>query len=112
MIRKIDDIYLSIALIMKENLVEPWDKAVIRAEVHNGVVRLKGGSESSGEYTSFKLRNFNRQIISDFEELHEVTTEGKEGRWNRALLSLRPDGTFSVDFVWDQELADEVAGEA
>ena len=95
---------------MRENLVEPWDKAMIRAEVHSGVVRLKGGYESSGAYRSFRFRDFNRRIIADFEELHEVTTEGQEGRWNRAQFSLQPDGKFSIDFLWDQDLADEIAG--
>jgi hypothetical protein len=41
-------------------------------------------------------------------ELHKITTEGGNNRWNRAVFKLLPDGKFDMEFIWDQELHDEI----
>ena len=106
----IDEIYKSIADNVIANVPESWDKAHIIAErTSTSALSLKGGYEDeSNEFTSFKFRNFDRRIIADFHLLYKITTEGGSNRWNRAKFTLCNDGTFSIDFEWDQELADEV----
>ncbi|MEK3916192.1 hypothetical protein [Paenibacillus sp. FSL H7-0331] len=41
-------------------------------------------------------------------ELHEITTEGGNNKWNKAVFSVQPDGAFDMKFIWDQELQDEI----
>ena len=41
-------------------------------------------------------------------ELHQITTEGGNNKWNRAILKLWPGGKFEMEFIWDQELHDEI----
>ncbi|EPF2929534.1 immunity protein YezG family protein [Vibrio navarrensis] len=43
-----------------------------------------------------------------FEELHKITTENPNNKWNRAIFTLEPSGSFNIDFEWDQALADEI----
>lgn len=41
-------------------------------------------------------------------ELHEITTEGGNNRWNRIEFKLSSDGKMNLEFIWDQELFDEL----
>lgn len=104
----IDTLYLSIAQNIAQNCPSSWDTAEINAEVFDGVVKLKGGCNSNDVFTSFKFRHFDRRIISDFENIHLITTENPDNNWNRAKFSLEPSGKFNMEFEWDQELADEI----
>jgi len=55
----------------------------------------------------FKLDD---HVGNDFHELYNIMTEeGDQHKWNKAKFKLTPDGKFSIDFDWDQALADEVA---
>ena len=106
----IDDIYKSIADNIVTNVPESWIKAQIIAErASNNALSLEGGYEDENDaFTSFKFRNFDRRIFNDFHVLHQITTKGGNNRWNRATFSLSNDGKFTIDFQWDQALADEV----
>jgi len=106
----VDEIYKSIALNMADNLLDDWNEAYIDAERDaDDAIELGGGfSTNDTQFTSFKFRNFDRRIIRDFHDLHKITTEGDSNQWNRAKFTLFPDGNFTIDFKWDQELADEI----
>ena len=41
-------------------------------------------------------------------ELHEITTEEDNNKWNKAVFTLTPDGSFDMEFIWDQELHDRI----
>ena len=105
---KVDDLYLSVAQNMVQNIKRTWDIAKIQVEVFDDAIKLKGGSYEKDIFTSFKFRDFNRKIISDFENIHQITTFESENNWNRAQFTLEPTGKFKMDFEWDQELADEI----
>ena len=105
----IDDIYKCIADNIFNNIsASTWDKAEINAQVFDGAVKLKGGSYDGNQFLSFKFRNFDRRITDDFSKLHKITTDNDSNLWNRAKFTLTSDGSFSIDFSWDQELADEI----
>ena len=46
--------------------------------------------------------------IQALHHLHQITTKGGHNRWNRAVFKLWPDGKFNMEFIWDQELHDEI----
>ncbi|WP_252180146.1 hypothetical protein [Endozoicomonas sp. 4G] len=106
----IDDLYQSIADNITANVTEDWNTAHITAErTGDDALSLEGGyDKGEGVFTPFKFRNFDRRIIVDFHQLHKITTEGGSNRWNRARYTLHRDGKISIDFQWDQKLADEV----
>lgn len=41
-------------------------------------------------------------------DLHQITTEGGNNRWNRALFQIWPNNKFNMEFIWDQELDDKI----
>ncbi|WP_395343502.1 immunity protein YezG family protein [Ningiella sp. W23] len=75
-------------------------------------MKFSGGytcdDKSFKSFKSFKFRKFDDNIMEVVDELHKVTTENPDNNWNRAKFTLFPDGEFSIDFKWDQDLADEI----
>ncbi|WP_395343524.1 immunity protein YezG family protein [Ningiella sp. W23] len=107
----IDEIYKEISLSMLDNVVcSKWKRAFLDIEYYGSdALELGGGYDSpEGLFTSFKFRNFSRKIVQNFHDLHQITTENPKNNWNRAKFTLFPDGEFTIDFKWDQELADEI----
>ena len=107
----VDDIYNSVAQNMLVNIGrQEWSKAVIEVEYYgDDALKMKGGfHQKNTDFTSFKFRNFDRKIVNDFQQLHEITTENDSNKWNRAVFYLKPTGEFNIDFSWGQELADEI----
>ena len=108
----IDEIYNSIGQNIVNNLPSEWLEAFIDVERGSDDALKLGGGYSSldSNFTSFKFRNFDRRIVDDFHELYAIMTEENDHhKWNRAKFKLTPDGKFSIDFDWDQELFDEIA---
>ena len=106
--RTIDEIYTSIGQSIANNIPsESWEAAWINAKV------IEDSTGVDGEYTepnSSEVKYFevDDSAFDDFEELHEITTEGGNNKWNRAKFTLSLTGKFSIDFEWDQSLADEI----
>ena len=109
----IEEIYQNIAQNMFNNLPEKWKESYLEVERDDSdAIGFKGGYINEvSEFTSFKFREFtNRQDLSrDFHLLYEIATEGGNSKWNKAKFTLYPSGKFSLDFTWDQEMADELS---
>ncbi len=108
----IDEIYNSIGQNMVDNLPSEWSEAFINVERStNDAIKLSGGYASlNSDFNSFKFRNFDRKITDEFHNIYKIMTEeSDQNKWNRAKFKLTPDGKFSIDFDWDQALADEVS---
>ena len=45
-------------------------------------------------------------------KLYEITQNNplEHKNWNRAIFTLYPDNQFNMEYIWDQELQDEVDG--
>jgi len=102
----IDDIYMGIATHLTNQINENWKVCKIEVEFFEDAAEFDvsyiNNNEQvidlSGGYNLFKL----------FKELHNITTEGAENKWNRSKFTLEPTGKFNIDFEWDQALADEI----
>jgi len=87
-----------------------WEQATlfVSREASNAI-GFKGGTSLNDVRSSFKFRRFDtRQLVKDFHALYEITTENESNDWNKADFILFPSGKFSIDFKWDQEMADEL----
>ena len=109
MVIQVEEIYKSIAENVVNNVQDGWVEAFIDVKrAANDALALSGGYKTGSEnFISFKFRNFDRRIIEDFHLLHSATTTESKG-WNCAKFTLYPTGKISIDFEWDQDLADEV----
>lgn len=110
MTKSIDELYLSIADNILGNVPDDWKEATLSVERDaEDAIGVKGGFiDNSNEFHTFKFRNFDRRIFSDFHEIHSITTQNDKSNWNRAKYTLMPSGDFTIDFEWDQSIADEV----
>lgn len=71
--------------------------------------------DTTGEYLdsndvaqSLDVHNFDADVDFAIMELHEITTEGGNNKWNKAIFTLTPDGGFDMEFIWGQELQNEI----
>ena len=55
-----------------------------------------------------EVENIDDDVTDWLSQLHEITTEGGNNKWNRAIFTLFSTGKFDMEFIWDQELNDEI----
>ncbi|WP_214226660.1 hypothetical protein [Pedobacter sp. B4-66] len=106
----VDEIYLNMAQGISNAIDENnWTKAKLDIEiVGDGVVGYTGDYELNSTSHDLSVRKIPRDIRNWLKELHRITTEGGKNKWNRAVFALEPQGKFDMEFVWDQELHDEI----
>ena len=106
----VDEIYLKIGqeifnIIESEN----WVKARLEFEfVGDGVVGYTGDYDENRGKKEMDVENIDDNISQWINELHGITTEGGNNKWNRAIFSLTSEGKFDMEFIWDQELNDDI----
>jgi hypothetical protein len=108
----IDEIYLNIGQSISTAIDESnWTDARLRIEiVGNGVVGYTGDYQVDNRTLDISVRKIPREIRNWIRELHSITSEGGNNKWNKAVFTLNPNGKFDMEFIWDQQLNDEVEG--
>lgn len=104
---EISDIYREIGQNILDSISDNWVEAKLNIEYAGSVGFNLEYKNKDREEKSAKFQNAfsaSRKI----KDLHVITTENEKNKWNRAVFSLKPDGDFDIEFVWDQELQDEV----
>ncbi|WP_448104045.1 hypothetical protein [Pedobacter panaciterrae] len=106
----VDEIYLNIAQSISNAIEDAnWAEAKLDIEVvANGVVAYTGDYQVNNTTIDLSVRKIPRDVRNWLRELHSVTTSGGNNKWNRAIFSLTPDGKFNIEFIWDQDLHDEI----
>jgi hypothetical protein len=106
----VDEIYLNIAQGISNAIEESnWTNAKLDIEVvGDGVVGYSGDYQVGNNTVDLSVRKIPREIRSWLKELHSITTEGENNKWNRAVFTLEPQGKFGMEFIWDQELHDQI----
>ncbi|HEX7801699.1 MAG TPA: immunity protein YezG family protein [Pseudoxanthomonas sp.] len=106
----IDEIYSNIGQNIFNSIEDGnWTKATLNIEiVGDGVVGYSGEYEIGGDIKDISVRKISRDIRSWIRELHGITTEKGNNKWNRAVFNLTRDGKFDMDFIWDQALQDDI----
>jgi hypothetical protein len=107
----VDEIYLNIAQSMSAAIEhDNWTLAELDIEVvANGVVGYTGNYDVDNKAIDISVRKISRDIRNWIKELHSITTDRGNNKWNRAIFTLTPDGKFGMEFIWDQALHDEIA---
>ncbi|MCC5453124.1 antitoxin YezG family protein [Rheinheimera sp. UJ51] len=104
----VDEIYLEIAHNIIDAIETQWTVAIITCELAEDAGRFKGIYKEDIESAVDHDFGVSYETYKAFKNLHEITTEGGENKWNRAKFTLYPTGKFSIDFEWDQGLANEI----
>mgnify|MGYP003603853179 CR=1 FL=1 len=101
----VDEIYKKIGQAIFNNIEkQDWSNAQLHIEVIGSSVDFKGFLDDNERFNAPGGFSLAKSILS----LHEITTEGGNNKWNRAIFSLTSKGKFDMEFIWDQELHDEI----
>jgi len=107
--KTVDKIYESIVTNISTVINGEWVKAKLDIEVIGEMVSFTGNYlNNKNETKQIDVDEFDFQLTFDVLELHKITTEGGNNKWNRAVFSVQPAGAFDMEFIWDQELQDEI----
>lgn len=108
--KSIDEIYHDIAQSIVATIEnDNWTAAQLHIEVvGEGVVGYTGQYTIGTEKHDIAVRKLPREIRNWIRELHEITTEGGNNKWNRAIFKLTSSGKFEMEFNQDEALQDEI----
>lgn len=106
----VDEIYLNIAQSISNAIEQDnWTQARLNIEiVADGVIGYTGEYQVDNATLDMSIRKIPRDIRNWIRELHQITTDGGNNRWNKANFTLNHDGKFDMEFIWDQELEDQI----
>jgi hypothetical protein len=87
-----------------------WKEAKLFIEAYPDYVKFTGEYlDQANQNKKMKIRNFNLDEVENAVwELLKITTKNENNRWNKAIFRVWPDNNFDMDFIWDQELDDEI----
>ncbi len=107
----LEHIYTNISAMIMKGMESAWSEAVLEVELHALAIKLSGGyiHGLGTEPFSFKFsKDDKKSLIALLLELHLQTSQDEKNRWNTMSYHLQTDGRYKVDFIWDQELADDI----
>ncbi len=107
-----EDIFFELALAAKKSVekVQNWTKAILKIKRFEGNVGFE----------SFYALNVEDEIPIDTQvsyktamavnELHKnmATLFGNNSKWNRLIFILFPDNKIKVEYIWEEQLQNEV----
>ncbi len=109
MTNNLSEIYHSIGNVLSSNTEGDWKEAILNIEVLEGYCSYEASFVTVDEVTKdFDVFEFPDNFGDNLMTIHKMTTEGKNNRWNRAIFKLWSNGKFDMEFIWDQELYDEI----
>lgn len=101
----INDIYEKLSQAVTNSIeTANWKKAQLHLEVIGTSVDFKGYLNDDERFDAPGGFSLAKSVLN----LHSITTEGGNNKWNRAIFTVTPDGSSNMEFIWDQELQDEV----
>ncbi len=108
------EIYAFIGQTIIDDITEDgWQVAILDIEYTGGDSTEFGGfyidESDSKQGLELEAEGFNVGFSVRIQELHAVTTAENSNRWNRLRYTLKPDKTFEIDFIWDEDLAEIMA---
>lgn len=106
---KVEEIYHAIGQSIVDSIEEDWGYALLKIKFTGASVgfNLNYWTENESAKKSVSLIN-SHELYDSVEELHQITTEGDHNKWNRIKFKLTADGDMELEFIWDQELFDEL----
>lgn len=108
--KTVDEIYLDIGQSIANAIEEDnWTNARLDIKIVGAGVVSYTGNYNIGDAThDLSVRKIPRDIRNWIRELHEITTADGSNKWNESVFTLTPGGKFDMEFIWDQQLQDEI----
>lgn len=109
---EIKEIFSEIGLTVKKSVenIENWSIALLHIKKLLGNTGFESSYiNSQGEEIKIDT-NVNYRTHKIISELYDITRTQfpRHKDWNRAIFKLFPNNKFEIEYIWDQELQDEV----
>lgn len=108
------EIFNSIAThIVTSELDDNWDRAILKMMVIADTVEFNLNFFYGSDQTTKKNTKLNGAFKCSLQvlKLHKLTNDHPNyKKWNRALFKLSSSSKANIEYIWDQELQDEVDG--
>lgn len=106
--KTINQIFESLGQNIVDNLEEGWSEAEIHIKVLPDFSSYKGYYTQNGERFSIKVSNFSPDTGDNLRDLNVLTAREGQERWNKAVFKISSDHEFDIQFIWDQDLQNEI----
>lgn len=103
-----EEIYQLIGQTISDSIEEDWKEAEVDIFRTDKAVKFSGYFITSHGTQKGLEANFRFTHGLAVHELHSIMTAGGKNRWNKLIFKLSKTGTFSIDFIWDEEYHKEV----
>lgn len=102
----VDEIYeLVITNVYDSIPVEDWQIAFLNIEGDDTAMGISGVYVVDNEEFPIDVAEFDPYVEFALMELHEIMTENDTNNWDKAVLTLLPDGAFNIEFESTSESA-------
>ncbi|MFT3738781.1 MAG: hypothetical protein QM786_08475 [Breznakibacter sp.] len=103
----IDELYNTIGSNIINSIKEPWREGILKIKVIlNSVDFNLTYLDEDSTFKNVKLESA-YSVSKAVKEIHSTMIDTKH-RWNRAIFKVWPNNKFDMEFIWDQELHDEI----
>jgi Protein of unknown function, DUF600 len=103
----VDEIYEHVAGALAAAVDEPWGEIRLHAEIWTTSIGFTGEytrEPPDQEEADLDVGKLGYSVAKAFMRLQKIMASSAHGAWNRATFKLAPDGQFSVNFTYDDEL--------
>jgi hypothetical protein len=104
----VEEIYEHIAGVLAAAVDEPWHEIRLNAEVWTTSTGFTGDytrDPPDGGIADLDVDRIDYSVVKALKKLRTIMASTAHEPWNRATFKLAPDGEFSVNFVYDRDLA-------
>jgi hypothetical protein len=105
---KVEEIYTAIGQSIVDSIDADWEKSILRITYTGNSIKYNLGYWDTEDIEKDSDYVGGYEIMKKIDKLHEITTEGGHNKWNRIEFKLTADGDMELEFIWDQELFDEL----
>ena len=104
----VSEIYNRIGQRIIDSIRSEWITAALQVEYVGSVKAFLEYKTDNGEVKNTILQDSFKNM-RDIKELNAImTAENNKNKWNKAVFTVNPEGKFDMQFIWDQELQDEI----
>lgn len=105
---KIEEIYHVIGQSIVDSIDTDWENSILRITYTGNSIEYNLDYWDNDPIEKDSDYNGGYEIMKKIEELHKITTEGGNNKWNKIEFKLSSDGKMNLEFIWDQELFDDL----
>ncbi|MBB6463605.1 hypothetical protein [Flammeovirga kamogawensis] len=88
-----------------------WDTLHLKISIQPKSINYKPKFFLDNERIPFRLKSEMKNYIMDtVQKKHIQSTKNGKNKWNFANLTLYPDGSHEIEYIWNQDHQDEVDG--